>query len=174
MPKFTQKLLVQNIHRIYFLMQLSQQVPVINSALNCYSSDLYLSEFHQAINLYLSEFHQTINAKIEFEIFLNLKFLMVHIRTVLYRTASISSSQFSNYSRYIGVKAKVFLEIYKKSQENTCAAIFLTKLQAGNLKKETPETVFCSGFCKVLRTRILRNTCESFLLYSNTFNTVTH
>ena len=56
----------------------SQHVPVINSALNCYSS-----------NLYLSEFHQTINTKIEFEISLNFKFLMVDIRTLLYRTTCI-------------------------------------------------------------------------------------
>ena len=179
MSKFTQKLFVQNTHKIYFLMQfgLSQHVPVINSALNCYSS-----------NLYLSEFHQTINAKTEFEVSSNLKFLMVDIRTLLYRTTCIifhykpAMSPIVNPFQIIcpfivntwALKQKVFLQIPQNHRKHSCSSFFLTKLQDGNVMKETLAPVCCGGFCKVLRTRILRNTYKPLLLYSNTFNTVIH
>ena len=46
---------------------------------------------------------------------------------------------------------KVFLEILRNSQENTCARVsFLIKLQACNfIKKETLAQVFSCEFCKI-------------------------
>lgn len=129
MSKLTQKLFVQNTHKIYFLMQfgLSQHVPVINSALICYNS-----------NLYLSEFHQTINAKIEFEVPSNLKFLMVDIRTLLYKTTCIifhykpamspRVNPFQIICSFIFntwvLKQKVFLQIPQNHRKHSCSNFF--------------------------------------------------
>ena len=56
---------------------------------------------------------------------------------------------------------KLFLEISKNSQENTCAIVsFLIKLhQASNfIKKETLALVFLCGFCEIFKNTFLYRT----------------
>ena len=70
-------------------------------------------------------------------------------------TATISEQSKRSHQR-CSMKKKVFLQISKNSQENTCAKVsFLIKLLAW---PETLAQVFSCEFCKISKNSFLQNT----------------